>query len=208
MKSIAIWAAALCVGFGGGAAKAALVVGATISAQQDGSNYDYTIVLTNSAASTVNVGTFWFAWIPGQDYLKTSPSSITSPAGWSSAITHFPDAPTNGYAIQWVAGSGASPDPTKAITPGSSLTFGFTSADAPSEVFGNSTFFNHPSVLTSFVYEGAPFRGESLQFTVAAVPEPSSLALAAFGTLGGAVALRRRRAKAPGSGARVDSINS
>lgn len=186
----------------GPAARAAIIVDSTISAQFNGSSYDYSIVLTNTAASTVNIGTFWFAWIPAQDYLKTSPLSVTSPAGWVGAITHVPNVATNGYAIQWVAGgTGAAFNPALAITPGNSLTFGFRSTDTPAEVFGNSIFFNNPPVLTSFVYQGAPFSGEALQFVVRSVPEPSSLALAGFGALGVAAATwRRRRSRRPVEG--------
>jgi hypothetical protein len=39
-----------------------ITASAVISAQPDGANFDYTITLTNSSASTSGVGTFWYAW--------------------------------------------------------------------------------------------------------------------------------------------------
>ena len=35
----------------------------------DGSNFDYTINLTNSNTSTSAIVTSWYAWVPGQDFL-------------------------------------------------------------------------------------------------------------------------------------------
>ena len=67
-----------------------------ISSKPDGSNFDYTIELTNSSSSTASIGTFWYAWVPGEDFLATNPISVTSPTGWSGLITH---AGRDGYAI-------------------------------------------------------------------------------------------------------------
>ncbi|MDG3005119.1 PEP-CTERM sorting domain-containing protein [Paludisphaera mucosa] len=199
MKSIAIFGAVLALSLSGAEARAALIASAVISAQQDGPLYDYSITLTNSASSTVDVGTFWFGWVPFRNFLTTAPTSVTSPAGWSFTITHVPNSSTDGFGVRWVAGSAASPDPTKALAPGSSLTFGFTSADAPTQVFGNSSFYPADLVRTSFVYQGGPLQGESSQFVATAVPEPASLALAALGVAGGgAVGLRRVGGRRPG----------
>ena len=195
MKRIATWVFIAIIGCFCSSTRAALIVDATIDAKLNGGAYDYSIVLHNSAASTVNVGTFWFAWIPGQDYLTTSPSAVTSPAGWTGVITHVPNVPTNGFAIQWVAGSSSAFNPALAIAPGGSLTFGIRSVDTPEQVYGNSIFFDHPPVLTSFVYERNPFQGEALQFVVTATPEPSSLTLAGVGAVLGALGLRRAAAR-------------
>ena len=56
-----------------------------ISSTPDGSDFQYTIALTNSSASDDSIGTFWFASVPGQDYLATNPISVTPPAGWTDA---------------------------------------------------------------------------------------------------------------------------
>jgi hypothetical protein len=150
------------------------------------SNFDYTIKLDNLATSTDSISTFWYAWIPGQDYLTTKPISVSSPTGWTSLITHFPNLPTNGFAIQYKTLSAP-------LAPGHSLLFGFTSPDTPDKVTGNSPFFLHPPVGTSFVYSGQPFQGDSLEFVVRSVPEPSTLTMGVCGVLLTFAGLHARR---------------
>jgi hypothetical protein len=49
---------------------------ATISATPNGPNFDYTINLTNTGGpGGDNIETFWFGWVPGEDFLPTSPSA-------------------------------------------------------------------------------------------------------------------------------------
>jgi len=135
-------------------------VNATMSfTQTDATHYQYTITLSDGAASST-VGTFWFAWVPGKDFLQANPSP-SAPAGWVFAVTGAGTA-TDGRAIQWKASSAASD-----IQPGGSLQFSFTSTDTPDYVFGTSASAPGTPVLTSFVYSGAPFVGASEQFTVA-----------------------------------------
>lgn len=168
-------------------ARADLIVNGSITSQANGSNFDYEITLTNSALSTDSVRTFWYAWVPGKDFLATNPLSVAVPSGWSEIVTHFPNVPTNGYAIQWVTS-------TAPVDPGQSQTFRFTSADSPASVNGDSVFFPGTPVGTSFVYSGAPFQGASAQFVVAAVPEPGALTLGAVGALACGVFQGVRRA--------------
>jgi hypothetical protein len=170
MRTTATLVAVVVTSLLAGAARADLVVSGLIASQANGPNFDYTIRLTNSGSSTSPVETFWYAWVPGKDFLTTSPVSVAVPAGWTETITHVPNTPTNGYAIQWVTS-------TAPLAPGGSLDFKFTSADTPASVFGNSVYYPGTPVGTSFVYSGAPFQGLSSQFVVTAVPEPSSLAL-------------------------------
>jgi len=178
------------------AAHAALITpSATLSWTPDGSNFDYSITLTNSSSSDSSIGTFWFAWVPGKDFLATAPISVGVPAGWAEQVTHFPDVPTNGFAIQWTTGSTSS---SANIAPGASLVFTFTSADTPAEISGDSVFFPGTPVETSFVYPGAPFSDAGHPFVVASVPEPSSIALwliAAPAGLLGVRALRPSRSR-------------
>jgi hypothetical protein len=152
----------------------------TISSALDpnGVDFDYTITLTNSSASTDPVGTFWYSWVPGKDFMLNDPISEVTPAGWMVQVTH--GGTTDGYAIQWVASSGAT------IAPGASLTFGFTSAETPAELAGNSPFYPTFPEETATLYNGLPLTGDSEKIVVSAVssvPEPSSLILSLVGGL-------------------------
>jgi hypothetical protein len=165
---------------------------ATMTWEADGANYDYTITLNNSASSDASIGTFWFAWLPGKDFLETSPLSAESPSGWGAMITHFPNVPTNGFAIQWTTGAADSPDN---VAIGGSKVFKFTSADTPSEIAGESVFFPGTPVSLSVVYPGAPFSDAGHNLVVQVVPEPASVVLGALGLFSAAgMAARGRRA--------------
>jgi len=126
--------------------------------QIDSSHWQYTITLDDTGSTTI--GTFWFAWVPGKDFLATPPGSITAPAGWTDTITH--GGSSDGYAIRWVASS-----PSSYIQPGGSLTgFSFVSSDSPSSVFGDSVFYPGTPVTTSFIYSGSPFSDGGFDFDV------------------------------------------
>jgi Hint domain len=123
--------------------------GSVAVSQTGSSQWQYTITLNDTGSTTI--GTLWFAWVPGQDFLATSPDTISAPAGWTAIVTH--GGSSDGYAIQFVASSTSS-----YIQPGGSLSgFSFVSSDPPSSVFGDSVFHPGTPVTTSFVYSGAPF---------------------------------------------------
>ncbi len=191
MKIIPCAAALLATTLLAGPASAGFIdAGATLTSalDADGVNYDYTIALKNAPTSTDPIGTFWFAWVPGKDFMSNSPLSISSPAGWASKITHGPA--TDGYAIQWVAGSAAAD-----VAIGGSLTFGFKSAETPAQLAGKSALYPTFAEATAVVYNAAPFSADSETFVVTpagSVPEPSTLALSIVGGLT-AVALGRAR---------------
>ena len=169
-------------------AVAAESASATISSTQlSATSWQYDLTLADTG--TTDLGTFWFAWVPGQNFMGVAPSGITSPTGWTAKTTH--GGATDGYAIQWVAGAAAG------LTPGESLTgFTFDSAVSPEQMLGDSPFHPTSPVTTTFVYSGAPFSDAGFKFEVSAVPEPSSLALLAAGALVVGVAFRRK-AKTP-----------
>jgi Bacterial Ig-like domain (group 3) len=134
-----------------------IVGNADFTSTPNGADFNYTITLNNTG--TTNIGTFWFAWIPGQDYMANNPISVANPTGWISAVTG--GFPGDGYAIRWVA-------TTAPITPGNSLNFNFTSAETPAQLGGNSPFFSNPPEGTSFVYIGAPESDPGYEFVVRA----------------------------------------
>ena len=122
--------------------------------------------LTNASSSNAGIGTFWYAWVPGEDFLATSPISVSPPAGWTDNITNM--GAGDGFAIQFLANS-----PANDVQPGSSLNFSFTTADSPASVNGNSVFFPGTPVSTSFVYPQGPFSDAGHQFVVTPAPTPT-----------------------------------
>ena len=141
--------------------------------------------ITLKDIGTTNVGTFWFSWVPGDNFMPVSPTGVVSPSSWKDLITS--GGPADGFAIQWVAGSGA------ALTSGESLSgFQFDSTLTPAQLEGLSS--DSIPVLTAFAYIGAPFGdpGEKFEATVTptSTPEPGTLVLAALGV--GLLALLRR----------------
>lgn len=150
----------------------------TISTVSGGPNFVYAMTIKDAADATQPIGTVWFAWVPGEDFLATSPLAETSPTGWRmNGITHA--GTSDGYAIQWVANTAASDIPI-----GGSLSgFGFTTKDSPAALAGNSVFDPTAPVLTTFAYNAGPFSDGGTAFVVSqvsAVPEPVTLALVAL----------------------------
>jgi len=127
-----------------------------VSTSGTGANtvYHYDINVTDTG--TTNIGTFWFAWVPGADFLPSVPSAVSNPTGWGNTLTGSENS-TDGTAIEWVATS-------HAITPGNSLGgFDFTTTDSPAVLAGMSP--SHPTEATtiSFVYGGQPFSDAGFQ---------------------------------------------
>jgi hypothetical protein len=165
-----------------------LVANGSWVATPNGPNWSYSITLTNSSSSVDNLGTFWFGWQPGGDFLDSKPISEATPSGWTAKLTNFGS--SDGWGIQWMAGNGST------LAPGQSLTFGFVSMDTPSQVAGFSNA--HPGIHAdaSFVYQGAPFTTDGFGLIVAqAVPEPSSLALGVAAIAGTLICAGARRAR-------------
>jgi hypothetical protein len=171
-------------------ASATPIAAATASEAPSGSNFQYSLQLQNKSATPGTaanaIGTFWFAWVPGKDFLQTSPLTVNSPTGWQDAITHGGSG--DGYAIQWTTISSSSD-----LAAGASLNgFSFTTADPPSSVFGNSFFYPTTPTLTAVAYEAAPFSDGGNTFVVS-TPEPAMGGL--LGLLGIGMLARRRRQK-------------
>src|SRR5690349_17217073 len=131
------------------------------SRQQDFYTYHYSITLRDTG--TTPIGTFWYAWTPGQDYLPGMPSNVFSPAGWSSYL----EAGYDGYSIEWSANS--------PMSSGQSLSgFDFEIDAPPLYINGNSPSFPGIPVGTSYVYSGSAFSDGGFSFRVAPLPEPAS----------------------------------
>jgi hypothetical protein len=144
----------------------------------------YDIDLTNTG--TTSIGTFWFAWVPGEDFMSALPSSISEPAGWSlGGITG--GSAGDGYAIQWLG----------SLAAGNSVDgFTFDSSETLAELAANSPFFPTKPSTTSFVYQGAPFSGGSDQFVVQVGSTPEPADWFAIAPIAGLIWGQRRRLKA------------
>ena len=154
-------------------ARATLMASATISTNQTSAPFNYTVTLHNTG--TTNIGTFWFGWVPGEDFLGTTPTNFVKPSGWSATLNG--GGASDGHSIEFV-------DSGTLLAPGGTLSgFGFTSNDTPTQLSGKSPFHSTTPVTTSIVYSGGPFSDSGFQFTATVVPEPSAIVLAAVGGL-------------------------
>jgi len=159
-------------------ANSAELATATISSGTEISPGEFQYDLTLSDTGTTTIGTFWFAWVPGDNFMPVSPTGIASPAGWQDIVTS--GGPSNGFAIQWTATS-----PANNLTAGNTLSgFSFDSsltlAQLQSPAAGNPSDW----ISTAFVYSDAPFSDDGFQLTpttATATPEPSAPALAIVG---------------------------
>lgn len=159
--------------------------------------YNYAITVNDTG--TTNIGTFWFGWVPGEDFLPSLPSAVSDPSGWGHTLTGS-DNSTDGNAIEWVATSNK-------ITPGNSLSgFTFSSTDSPSVLAANSPSHPGTPATTAFVYSGAAFSDAGFQFVVTppASTTASTTTLATSDTnptVGDSVTLTATVVSATGSGA-------
>jgi hypothetical protein len=133
--------------------------------------FQYDLTLNNTG--TTDVGTFWFSWIPGANFMIVPPTAIQSPTGWTAADISFGGADS----IQWID-SGS-------LAAGTSQSgFEFDSTLTPAQMAGPSSMPGDP-VATSFVYIGAPFGDPGLQFVATpaptSTPEPGTILLTALG---------------------------
>jgi hypothetical protein len=144
---------------------------------------------------TTDIGTFWFAWIPGDNFMTVAPTDVQWPAGWTANIIP-------GFSIQWLD-SGS-------LGQGMSQSgFEFESTLTPAQQEGPSIIPSDP-VATSFVYIGMPFNDPGFQLVATpaqttSTPEPGTIVLTALGIALAGFGLRRYRITrrsllCPGSG--------
>ena len=147
------------------------IASGTISSSGAGP-YDYSLTFSDASGATSPIGSVWYAWVPGQFFLPSGPTSASAPTGWTASIV--------GNSIQYVASSSADD-----ILAGNSLSgFGYVATFSPAQLAAA------PNSGESVAYSGA-LTGGSDTFTVQAVPEPSAYALVLSGVM--AVWLVRRQ---------------
>jgi hypothetical protein len=170
--------------------KAAPIGTATISQTPlGGGEFQYNLSLTDTGATPI--GTFWFGWVPGDNFMPVTPTAVTFPIGWQDTITS--GGPSGGFAIQWTAVA-----PAGALAPGNTLTgFSFDSTLTLAQLQAPSVGNAADPVNTAFLYSGAPFSDAGFQLTpTVATPEPTSFLLSGVG-LGVMLAGFRRRILQP-----------
>jgi hypothetical protein len=151
--------------------------------------------LTLEDTGTTTLGTFWFSWIPGDNFMPVSPTSITSPAGWQDFVTS--GGPSSGFAIQWTAMT-----PASDLTAGHTLSgFSFDSSLTLAQLESDASGSPSDPVDTAFVYSGGPFSDAGLKIVATAAvatPEPTTTLSTAFGfsLIALCSSLLRRRKKA------------
>ena len=151
-------------------ASAALSASATMTATQISGGYHYAITLDNTGSTTV--GTFWFAWVPGANFMTVAPTNVQTPSGWTANFV----GPSSANSIQWVA--------TNTLAAGGSLSgFSFDSTLTPSQMTGPASGGNE--VVTSFVYTGAPLVGTGFQFNPTVSSGPTAITAVASVLPGG-----------------------
>jgi len=145
------------------AVTAAEVAAGVIMYQQiDATTFRYTIDLNNIGST--NVGTLWYSWVPGQDFLAASPTNVVGPTGWTDTVTQ--EFVGDGFGIQWV--NTATP-----LASGNRLFgFRFDSTSTPAQLGANSTVHTTFPAGTSFIYAGAPLTDAGFQFTIAPTTTP------------------------------------
>jgi hypothetical protein len=167
-------------------AKATVSALGTLAESATGASFNtYILTLQNTSTAGNTLETFWFAWVPGQNYLDTTPLSVQTPTGWTDTITH--GGSSDGYAIRFSTS-------TNPLAVGSILSgFGFTSADSLAQISGTSNFY--PVLATTSEVSTGPNDGgsSSSAFVVTVVPEPGSFALVSVAGAGLLCWRKRRR---------------
>jgi hypothetical protein len=161
-----------------------------MTAVPDGRNYDYTITLHNTG--TANIETFWFAWLPGYDFLTSNPTVTKAPTNWTTFVE---SGYYGGYSIEFYDTGSSSP-----LSPGqSSSAFKFTSPDSPAVLNALDPILHFYPTTFSYAYQGAAEVTPSVTINsipITTVPEPSGLIIAAIGM--SALLVARSTGRAPG----------
>ncbi len=150
-----------------------------------GGEFQYNIALTNTLTDSSDIGTFWFSWIPGKDFMEVKPTNITFPTGWSVNITGSNNS-SDGNALQFLGGP--------LLTPGNTDDFSFESTESLSQITGPSSYTPPDDETTSFIYHANPFSDAGSQFTLTPVTVPEPMSASVMALCGAGLLARRRRA--------------
>jgi hypothetical protein len=151
-----------------------------IASQVSPGENQYSVTVNDTGATTV--GTLWFSWVPGDNFMPVAPTNVMNATGWQNTITS--GGPSGGFAIQWTAVT-----PADNLGAGSSLSgFSFESPLTVAQLEAAASGNSDP-VDTIFIYSGAPFSDNGFQLTPSitsaaptpTVPEPAGIGLSALG---------------------------
>jgi hypothetical protein len=159
----------LALGVGGNPVRATVVAAGLLTESVEGTSgapNTYTISLTNNSTAKETITSFEFAsgvppvgtlptTPPTQNYLTASPTSIVTPTGWTSTITH--NGSSDGYGIKFST-------TTAPLAAGATLTgFGFQS---PSTIVNLRNYSTHYPTVQNFVSTGVVNENSSTLFNV------------------------------------------
>lgn len=141
---------------------AEVAAGVIMYQKVDATTFRYTIDLNNTGSTTV--GTLWYSWVPGEDFMAVSPTNVVGPTGWTATITQ--EFVGDGFGVRWV--NTATP-----LASGNRLFgFQFDSTSTPAQLAANSTVHTTFPTGTSFIYAGAPLTDAGFQFTIVPTTTP------------------------------------
>jgi hypothetical protein len=136
-----------------------------------GGQFNNAIVVHDTGTTTI--GTFWYSWIPGENFMPSMPTNITSPTGWNAQVYVF-GGPT--YSIEWYTY-----DPSAYVPAGGQLSgFGYTGtmdAAALQQPAGNDLRYY---ITDSYFYQTQAFSDPGLLFRVGVVTGGSHCGSADF----------------------------
>ena len=188
LKKIAALSALLIATALTGAASAQISASGTITSTPLGGGVNqFKIALTNTGSQSI--GTFWFSWLPGYDFMSVAPTNITVPTGWVGSA--FTDGPPEGYSLETYNVAG----PSSQLAAGATDNFSFDSTETLAQISGPGVgplggFYDQ---TFSYIYSGLPESGSANTLSVTpVVPEPVSASMIALSA--GGLLLRRRRA--------------
>ncbi|HET7625872.1 MAG TPA: PEP-CTERM sorting domain-containing protein [Verrucomicrobiae bacterium] len=150
---------------------------ATISGVQNGGIFDYTITLNNTG--DVPLEGFWYGWTTSGNNLPSIPTNPQNSLGWGNSVF-------GGNSIMYQG------DSENALAPNTSGIFTFESTSTPAEITTSPSGESVAYVGTINFGQNVPGDSTAVFSPVQVVPEPSSLALIAAGSIGLLAGVRRK----------------